>query len=563
LLEAAGERGVFNHYGPTETTIGVATGRLTRELVGSGTVPLGSPIANTRLYVLDERLLPVPPGVTGELYIAGAGLARGYVGRADLTAERFVADPFAVDGSRMYRSGDRMRWRSDGRLEYLGRVDDQVKVRGFRIELGEVQATLARHPAVAQAAVVARQDTPGDTRLVAYVVPTDDRNAASDDTVTEVREFAAERLPAHMVPSAFVVLDRIPLASNGKLDRRALPAPAYAGTVSHAPRTPYEQVLCGLFAKVLGVEQVGVDDDFFELGGHSLLAIRLVSRVRSDLHAELSVRSVFGASTPGQLARILEAGAAGQAVTEGEALGVMLSLRAGGERSPLFCVHPGVGLSWCYSGLLPYLDRERPVYGLQARGFSEAGAGPADFDALVADYLAEIRAVQPHGPYSLLGWSFGGTVAHAVAVRLQKEGEQVEFLAILDGFPTASGPRRQWAYDDPGLWPAICDSVGHDPRTPDSPLAGLGEDGLDALARVFVDLSNLERSAAGVFDGRIVFFAAGKGRAVPTTAEVWRPYVTGDIEFHEVACVHGAMTQPAPLAVIGRVVGRHLDQLPG
>ncbi|MYT08928.1 MULTISPECIES: alpha/beta fold hydrolase [Streptomyces] len=209
------------------------------------------------------------------------------------------------------------------------------------------------------------------------------------------------------------------------------------------------------------------------------------------------------------------------------------------------------------------MDHERPVCGLQARGFSGTGAGPADVDDLVTDYLAEVRAVQPHGPYALLGWSFGGTVAHAMAVRLQKEGEQVELLAILDGFPAVAGPRKRWAYDDPQVWPAIRDSIGHDPRTPESPLAGLGKDGLDALARVFVDLSNLKRSAAGVFDGRLVFFAAGKGRAVPTTAEVWRPHANGEVEFHEIGCTHGEMTLPAHLAVIGPVIGRLLNGLPG
>ncbi|WP_191095011.1 amino acid adenylation domain-containing protein [Streptomyces kanamyceticus] len=569
LLEEEGTTG-YNCYGPTECTVET----LTAPLEGSPTPVLGRPMSNMWVYVLDAALRPVPPGVTGELYIAGRGLARGYSGRAALTAERFVASPFGPTGARMYRSGDLARWRSDGSLEFCGRADDQVKLRGFRIELGEIEAVLSGHPGIAHTAVVVREDRPGDQRLVAYVVAAGGRDGTDPDAL---RRFLSESLPAYMVPAAFVPLDALPVTGNGKLDRRALPVPEYGGA-GRRPDTELEQRLSGLFAEALDVPDVGVDDSFFHLGGHSFLVTRLVSRIHTECAAHaglagLTLQDFFQTPTVAGLA----ARADGGGTRPGS--GVLLPLSTTGSLPPLFCVHPVTGLSWCYGGLAGELT-DRPVYGLQARRPGEGEAAsvweeerPADLGALVDDYLAHLRGVQPHGPYHLLGWSLGGNIAHAMACRLRGQGERVALLALLDSYPMdASSPMDASTSTDTST---PMDADGSAPAFDPGEIAGfLRREGGEWPEQEPAFVASLTTAAAhtvrlveeaetATYPGDVLHFTAALGRdGTSPLPEDWRAYVAGDIASHSLACEHLDMTRPAPLKDIAAVLARALAGSP-
>ncbi|WP_430789523.1 amino acid adenylation domain-containing protein [Actinoplanes sp. G11-F43] len=559
VLEHCPDTVLVHSYGPTEVTFASHQQRFGTDRGAFGGVHLGRPLDNNRTYVLDPLLRPVPLGGTGELYLAGDQVARGYHGRPALTAERFVADPYGPPGTRMYRTGDRVAWSSRGELRFLGRTDGQVKIRGFRIEPGEVAAALAADPDVGQVAVVVREDRPGDKRLVAYLVPADTApvrdTAAWESAVTAT---AARTLPGYMVPSAVVVLDRLPVTVNGKLDRRALPAPQRDGRAGRAPRTPDEHRLCALFAEVLGVDRVGLDDGFFELGGHSLLATRLVSRIRGTTGREVAVRDLFERPTV--------AGLLGDSRGV-DTLDVLVPLQPAGSRRPLFCVHPGAGMSWGYAGLARRLGPDQPIHGLQTRALTVPGYRAAGVPELAADYLAEIRRVQPHGPYRLLGWSFGGVLAHAMAVALQEAGERVELLAMMDAYPvSAEDADRE---PDPGETMRMLLGDDHpdryDPDTAaevlrrrDPVLAGFTHDEVRALVEATVRHAEiLTEHRPGVFDGDLLFFAASRTGISP---ETWAPHLSGVLECHHIDTEHLRMTEPEPLSEIGARLADKLSE---
>jgi amino acid adenylation domain-containing protein len=540
-LEQTFKGAVYNLYGPTETTIWSATHKVNDADAAIPIVSLGRPIANTQLYLLDEVLQPVPVGVPGDLYIGGAGVARGYFRRPRLTAERFIPDPFSAEaGSRLYRTGDVARYLSNGDIEYLGRADYQVKVRGFRIELGEVEAALRSQPGV-QDAVAMIDGQVETTRLLGYVIAGPDESI----DVNAMRQQLRQTLPEYMVPSSIQILAAWPLTPNGKLDRKALPAPDFVSTSTYrAPRTPREETLCAFFAEVLGVERVGIDDNFFELGAHSLMAARLVSRLRSVFGVELAVRSLFDAPTVAELNAVINR----PVLTDPFAM--ILPIRSSGDGSPLFFIHPAIGLSSVYSAFIPYIDAKHPIYGLQARGLSQGATFHETIEEMAREYLNQIRAIQRHGPYHLLGWSFGGLVAQAIASLLQKDGEEVQLLALLDAVPASPDEPLEYLEEEE-LRTALAAHPGVFEMFDDAQRTRIAE----------TIKSNMElrrKFVPAMYSGDALLFVAASDHDEGALAEAWRPYINRSIRVLAVDCGHHDMLQHDAVAEISRVLAEEL-----
>jgi len=509
---------VWNLYGPTETTIwsticpitvGTWTGASPVRVPVDAPLPIGHPIANTQIYPLDKYLQPVPIGVIGELYIGGIGLARGYWRRPELTAERFVANPFveptSVVGERLYRTGDLARYRADGTIEVLGRIDQQVKLRGLRIELGEIEATLRSHPAVQDAVVALREENETRKYLIAYVVTRDLVGTGSAQgtgrgqapsvptapvravTPTILQGYLRERLPDYMVPTNIVFLETLPLSPNGKVDRKALPAPNWSGWPECTetapgkrplalPQTPVQEQLALIWAELLHLSQIGIRHNFFELGGHSLLAVELLNRINKQFDPwykthglqALSLTTLFQAPTIEQLAALLEKpmGSEGPhiSVAQGITVTTCLPIQPFGEKRPFFCVHPAPGVIFCFLDLAKHLRHDRPFYGIQAPGLyvdadgeqpparasncKGAPTAPQVFSSIedmATAYIDALLAIQPEGPYFLGGYSFGGLVAFEMARQLEARGGSIALLALLDSYPSeqkVSAPRE-------------------------------------------------------------------------------------------------------------------------
>jgi amino acid adenylation domain-containing protein len=431
LLELSEPRPEFvNIYGPTECTSSSTFYRMPSDLeqYRNRSVPIGRPIANARIYILDIHQQPVPVGVTGEIHIGGVPVGRGYLNRPELTAERFVHDPFIAEAdARMYKTGDLARWLADGTTEFLGRNDFQVKVRGFRIELGEIEATLRQHSQLREVVVEVYEPVPGDKRLAAYLVP----QGVSMPTPSELRDFLKPKLPEFMVPSAFVFLDALPTTPSGKLDRKALPMPDMslqdldAGFI--APRSQVEKRLAEIWGNLLGIDRIGIHDNFFELGGHSLLAVKMVVNVNKQFDTNLPLGTIYQTPTVEELGMIISSG------KQQSSWYSVVPIQTQGSRPPLFAIHTAL------LDLPQYLGNDQPLYFLRYGMAAEINNHPVHLpilEDLASHYIKELQQVQPRGPYYLTGFSFGGVIAYEMACQLLTTGHRVNLVALLDTYLT-------------------------------------------------------------------------------------------------------------------------------
>jgi amino acid adenylation domain-containing protein len=599
VKEAGRNCRVLNHYGPTETTVGVLTydttqndGRKQR----NGMVPVGRPLSNAKAYVLDSEFNPVGVGITGEIHIGGAGVARGYWKRAELTAEKFVPDPYSVEpGGRMYRTGDLGRYLESGNIEFLGRKDQQVKIRGFRIELGEIEAALQEHEGVRQAVVIAQEDESGDKQLVAYLVAEEESGTSSNGSngsvrggqgSNEWREHLLGKLPEYMVPSAYVELERLPLNPNGKLDRKKLPRAEQERTREEeyvGPRNETEETLCRLWEEVLRRERVGIHDNFFKTGGHSLRAVQLISRVRTVFAIDMPLAVLFSVPTVARMAEHITA-LKGDERLGSEASPILVNIQSHGMSAPFFCVHAIGGEVISFGELSQELGMEQPFYGLQSPPAHFFGKADITIGQLATLYNREIRSVQPNGPYMLGGWSMGGLVAWEMAQQLVKEGHTVGLLALIDTTPPSRYLEAEdkandlsmlarfalnmsgLAGRDPGplverfsqaseqdQWKMVEESLvsygGLAPHTAHADMTAL----LDVFARNFLAMNNysLHHSKQPV-----VFFRAAE--TPERFSRLWNTWAGGGIQFHSVPGDHFTMLRRPNAGVIGEILRRYM-----
>lgn len=427
------EMEIINEYGPTEATVGCIVKDVK---IPSDASTIGKAISNTQAYIFDFNMQPVPPGVQGKLFIGGDGLARGYKNRDELTNEKFVSEKYTGANLRVYDTGDLARFRYDGDMEFLGRIDNQVKIRGYRIEIGEIENVISSIREVKEVTVIVREDNPNDKRLVAYVVP--EKNVTLE--ISDLKERLKSALPDYMIPSAFVLMEKIPLTANGKIDRKALPVPEVNTKSESAnfeePHNPLESLLAGIWSDILKQDKIGIHDNFFELGGHSLLGIKMMGEIEQKTGVKLDYPTLFRASTISQLAKVINA----------EDLNmewpIVVPLQQGSNKTPLFLVHMHNGNIQRWRVLLKYLDKNQPVYAIQPRGLDEKYDYHYSIPDMAKFYLSEIKKIQPSGPYRLGGLCFGGTVAVEMARQLNEMGEKVELVFMINNYAPPSNPMQ-------------------------------------------------------------------------------------------------------------------------
>ncbi|STQ13427.1 amino acid adenylation domain-containing protein [Enterobacter cloacae] len=552
---------LHNLYGPTEAAVDVswypAFGPELAAAAGNS-VPIGFPVWNTGLRILDAMMRPVPFGVAGDLYLTGIQLAQGYLGRPDLTASRFIADPFAP-GERMYRTGDVARWLDNGAVEYLGRSDDQLKIRGQRIELGEIDRAMLALPDVAQAvahACVFNQAaaTGGDARqLVGYVVSESGLPLDRDALLASLRS----QLPPHMVPVVLLQISALPLSANGKLDRKALPLPELTSkTIGRAPESATEIAVSQAFASLLGCAVNDIEADFFALGGHSLLAMRLAAQLSRTFARKVTPGQIMVASTVSRLSALLDSPISDE---QAQRLGyeTLLPLRES-DGPTLFCFHPASGFAWQFSVLARYLSPRWSIIGIQ----SPRPEGPmqqcADLDGVIEHHLTTLRGRQPHGPYYLFGYSLGGTLAQGIAARLRQQGETVAFLGLLDTWPPET---QNWAEKEAnGLDPAVLAEIERERQAFIAAQQGQGSSALfNAIEGNYADAVRLLTTAhSSRFDGKATLFVAERTRTIdPQVA--WSPWVN-ELDVYSQDCAHVDIISPQAFEKIGPVLQKMLGE---
>ena len=558
---------LWNMYGPTETTIWSTCHKISAT---DKFISIGKPIANTSTYVLDQHFKPVPIGVTGELYIGGTGISKGYLNRPELTAERFIDNPFddREGVTQLYRTGDWARYHDNGELECLGRADSQVKLRGFRIELGEIEYVLAQHPAIKQAVVMIYGEQK-EQSLIAYYTHDIESEPLN---IAALQQFLQDYLPRYMLPSRFILLDELPLTPNGKIDRRALPKPENEHTATHdmiLPRNPLELKLCRIWQDVLTLSHVGVTDNFFDLGGHSLIAIRLINQISKHFQQRLPLTTLFKHPTIAQLAYALQ--------NEGVQYkpSNIVNLRSGENRAhPFFCIHPIGGHVYAYLPFVQGLENTNFVYGIQALGFNQQETPLTDIPTMAAYYLRQIEAKYMTGTYQLIGWSLGGVIAFEMARQLTEQGKEVGLVCLLDSYL----PPAQEAITELDLYQAFAKDLGLSISIPETDSAekklhtvfiqaqqadiiplDMDDVEFEQLFSVFKNNHTaLSTYQTKPYQGDVVFFSAGLRTHVRDPIKAWQPWVTGQLHVHTINSTHYDILNTEYLPEIHKVLSKYI-----